>query len=131
MKGLKLGVILVVLALVMVLVTACPPAGPQPVKLTVGIWPEANRPEEIKLHEGYKAAFEKAHPGSEVVPAPYTYAVNTFPAMAEAGTTPVLFQTWFTEPQKLIKAGYVRDITDILKKRGWFDAMNPAIKKNS
>lgn len=126
MKGLKLGVVLVAAALALVAFTGCPTSGP--VELTLGIWPNDTAPDEVKLHEGYKATFEAAHEGSTIKPASYTYALDTFPPMAEAGKTPALFQTWFTEPQKLINNGWVRDITDILKKRGWLDTMNPAIK---
>jgi len=49
--------------------------------------------------------------------------------MAEAGTAPTLFETWYTEPQKLIKAGFVADITDELAELGWLDKMNPIVRK--
>ena len=45
--------------------------------------------------------------------------------MAEAGNCPTIFETWFTEPQKLIAGEFIADITDNLKARGWDKAMNP------
>ena len=59
---------------------------------------------------------EKAH---------YKYAVDTFVAMAEAGTVPTVFETWFTEPSKLIRGEFVADITEELTALGWVDKMKP------
>ena len=39
-----------------------------------------------------------------------------------------MFESWYTEPEKLIRNGLVRDITDILEERGWLDSMSPAIR---
>lgn len=98
------------------------------VQLTLGIWPEDTNPNEVELHEGYKATFEASHENVEVIPANYKYATDTFVSLAEAGNLPTIFETWFTEPQKLIKGGFVRDITDILEERGWLDSINPSIR---
>lgn len=54
---------------------------------------------------------------------------DTFMPMVEAGNCPTIFETWFSEPQKLIKAGAVADITDELEARGWLDKINPSIKE--
>lgn len=104
-------------------------SGEKKTQLTLGIWPEDTLTANIKLHEGYKAKMEEKFPNVEVIPAYYKYAPDTFVPMAEAGNLPVIFDTWYTEPQKLIKGGYVADITDILKERGWLDSMNPQIKQ--
>ena len=53
---------------------------------------------------------------------------DTFMPLVESGNCPTIFETWFTEPQKLIKAGAVADITDELEARGWLDKMNPSVK---
>jgi len=96
--------------------------------LKLGIWPEDTNPNEVALHEGYAEVFRQAHPDVELVPANYKYATDTFVSLAEAGNLPTIFETWFTEPQKLIKGGFVRDITDILEERGWLDDINPSIR---
>ncbi len=99
------------------------------VTITLGVWPEDTLTDDIAIHEGYVATMKELHPNVECVPAYYKYATDTFMPMVEAGTCPTVFETWFTEPQKLIKAGAVADITDELEARGWLDAMNPSIKQ--
>ncbi len=98
------------------------------VTLKLGIWPEDSLADEIKMHEGFVETFKKTHPNVEVVPDYYKYATDTFVSRAESKTLPTIFETWYTEPQKLIAGGFVKDITDILKARGWLDAINPQIK---
>ena len=100
----------------------------KPFDLTLGIWPEETLTAEIELHNGYVEEFKKTHPNVNVVPAYYKYAVDTFVPKAEAGTLPVIFETWYTDTQKLIKGGFVADITDQLEARGWLDQINPSIK---
>ena len=99
------------------------------VTLTLGIWPEDVDTGAIEAHEtNFLPAFQAAMPDVEVVKAHYKYAVDTFVSMAEAGTVPTLFETWYTEPQKLIKGGFVADITDELTELGWLDKMNPSVR---
>lgn len=97
-------------------------------QLTLGIWPEDTLTADIEMHQGYVETFNATHPNVEVVPAYYKYAVDTFVPLAESGNLPVIFESWFTEPQKLINGDYVADITDELKARGWDEKINPAIK---
>lgn len=96
--------------------------------LKLGIWPQDDLTEEIKLHEGYVERFKEIHPNIEAVPAYYHYAVDTFLPLAESGNLPTVFETWYTEPQKLINQGLIADITDEVNAKGWADAMNPSIR---
>jgi len=98
-------------------------------ELKLGIWPEDTLTDDIKLHEGYVKTFNETHPNVEVVPAYYKYATDTFVSLAESGNLPTIFETWYTEPQKLINGGFVADITEELKARGWDTAMNPSIRE--
>lgn len=84
--------------------------------------------EDIAVHEGYVATMAELHPNVTCVPAYYKYATDTFMPMAESGNAPTIFESWFTEPTKLINANAIADITDELEARGWLDAMNPSIK---
>lgn len=98
-------------------------------QITLGIWPEDTQTEAIATHTDYYVpAFNELHPGVEVVPAYYKYAPDTYVALATAGNAPTVFESWYTEPEKLIRNGLVRDITDILEERGWLDSMSPAIR---
>jgi len=98
--------------------------------ITLGIWPEDTELEAIAVHEQtYVPAFNALHPDVEVVPAYYKYSPDTFVAMAQAGNVPTVFESWYTEPEKLIRNGLVRDITDILEEKGWLDSMSPAIRE--
>lgn len=103
-------------------------ASDEPVTITLGIWPEDTLTDDIKVHEGYVATMAELHPNVTCVPAYYKYATDTFMPMVESGNCPTIFESWFTEPQKLINAGAIADITDELEARGWLDAMNPSIK---
>jgi len=98
------------------------------IQLKLGIWPEDSLTDEIKMHEDFVKTFNTTHPDVEVVPSYYKYATDTFVSRAESGTLPTIFESWYTEPQKLIKGGFVKDITDLLKARGWDTAMNPDIR---
>lgn len=100
----------------------------EPVSITLGIWPEDTLADDIAVHEGYVATMKELHPNVECVPAYYKYSTDTFMPMVEAGNCPTIFETWYTEPQKLIKQGAIADITDELEARGWLDAMNPSVK---
>lgn len=102
-------------------------AAEKAVTLTLGIWPEDTLTDDIAMHEGFVEEMGKLHPEVECVPAYYKYSTDTFMPMVESGNCPTIFESWYTEPQKLIKAGAVADITDYLEDRGWTD-MNPTVK---
>lgn len=98
------------------------------IQLKLGIWPEDTLTDDINMHKEFVKRFNETHPNIEVVPAYYKYAVDTFVPKAESGNLPTIFESWYTEPQKLIAGGFVADITDNLQKRGWLDTLNPSIR---
>ena len=106
-----------------------PEAAVESGSITLGMWPEDTQTEAIATHENYYVpAFNELHPGVEIVPSYYKYAPDTYVALATAGNAPTVFESWYTEPEKLIRNGLVKDITDILEERGWLDSMSPAIR---
>lgn len=105
------------------------PAPAEKIELKLGIWPEDTLTADIALHEGYVKTFNESHANVEVIPAYYKYATDTFVSLAESGNLPTIFETWYTEPQKLINGGFVADITDELEARGWADIINPSIRE--
>ena len=98
-------------------------------QLKLGIWPEDTLTDDIAMHKEFVKKFNEKHPNVEVVPAYYKYSVDTFVPKAESGNLPTIFESWYTEPQKLIAGGFVADITDILQERGWLDTLNPSIRE--
>lgn len=96
--------------------------------VTLGIWPEDTLTEDIAMHEGFVETMKEVNPNVTYVPAYYKYSTDTFMPLVESGNCPTIFETWFTEPQKLIRAGAVADITEQLEERGWLDKMNPAVR---
>ena len=107
-----------------------PAATPEAKEVTIklGIWPEDTLVDDIKMHEGWVKEYNAQYPNVKIVPAYYKYAVDTFVPLAEAGNLPTIFESWYTEPQKLIDGGFVKDITAELAALGWDNAMNPTIK---
>lgn len=105
------------------------PAPAEQIQLKLGIWPEDTLTADIEMHEGYVKNFNETHPNVEVVPAYYKYATDTFVSLAESGNLPTIFESWYTEPQKLINGGFVADITDELAARGWDKVINPSIRE--
>ncbi|MDR0784772.1 MAG: extracellular solute-binding protein [Treponema sp.] len=101
------------------------PTGKVTVKL--GIYPEDTLAGEIAQHQKWIAEFNAKYPDNTILPAQYRYATDTFVPMAEAGQTPTIFETWYTEPQKLINGRFVKDITTEVKALGWDKKMNPSI----
>jgi len=99
------------------------------IEITVGMWPQPYLSEDVEMFEEWKRLFEADYPEYEIVPDPYTYSVDTFFPMAQSGTQPTIFQTWFTEPAKLIRNQFVRDISDEMEELGWYDKMDPYMKE--
>lgn len=104
------------------------PAAAESGEILLGIWPEDTMLDEIKMHEGFVASFNELHPGVTVVPDYYKYSPDTYIPMAAAGNAPTIFETWYTEPQKLIRNEIVKDITGVLEQYGWADSINPSVK---
>lgn len=117
-------------ALTATVFTGCKDSGKSDGKtvLKLGIWPSDDLADDIAMFEGYVDTFEESHKDVKVEPAHYTYATDTFVSLAQSGNCPTIYETWFTEPQKLIQQGLVADITDELKERGWDTQMSESVK---
>ncbi len=89
------------------------------ITVTVGAWPKENNEHELKIYEQWKADFEADHPNVTIVPEPYSYDARTFVAKAASGQMPNYFSVPYTEPAKIVQAGYAADITEQVKKFGY------------
>ncbi len=116
------------LALATFLLAACGRVDDGRIRITVGMWPQPYLAENHAMFEEWKRLFEEDYPEYEIVPQPYTYSVDTFFPMAQAGTQPTIFQTWFTEPEKLIRNNFVREITDQIAELGWDEHLDPYMR---
>ena len=96
----------------------------EPVTISIGNWPTPDH-DEYNLMEGLKQSFEEKYPYITIVPDEFRYEQDTFLAKAASGQLPNLVDTWFTETEKIIKAGYAQDITETLEKHGILDSVNP------
>jgi ABC-type sugar transport system, periplasmic component len=105
------------------------PAASAKVTIKVGNWPDSTDKVNVALFKTFQKQFEKKYPNVTVVADHYDYAVDTYAAMSAAGSAPTLIQTWFTEPQKLIRNKMVADCTQEVKAMGWDTKMSPSIKK--
>lgn len=123
----KKFMLLIVSIIVLVIMTGC--KKDNRIKITIGMWPEQFLTEDVKMFKEWERLFEEDYPEYDIVDQPYTYSVDTFFPMAQSGLTPTVFQTWFTEPEKLIKNGFVKDITKHLKELGWYDKMDPEMRE--
>ncbi|ADQ05829.1 extracellular solute-binding protein family 1 [Caldicellulosiruptor hydrothermalis 108] len=101
----------------------------QTVSIRVGIWPLDNDEAGKKAWQKYEQNFKKKYPNIKLIPDPYSYSPETFLPKAESGDLPNIFYTWFTEPRKIIPAGYAADITTYAKKYGYDKAINPDVLK--
>lgn len=99
------------------------------VSIRLGIWPEDTLTADIEMHEGYVKTFSKIYPDIKVIPSYYKYATDTFVPLAESGQLPTIYDTWFTEPQKIISQGFAKDITTEVKAVGWDKKMNPGVRE--
>ena len=97
--------------------------------LSLGIWPADTLPIDIQMHENFVKTYNAQYPDVLIERKHYFYAVDTFVPLAESGQCPVLFDTWFTEPPKLINGGFIKDISAEMKAMGWDVKMNPAIRE--
>lgn len=98
------------------------------IQLTMDSWPSEDAdPKAYANAMRKKEEFEKKYPDIEVKGESWAYEIKTFTARAEGGTLPVLYRTHFTEADKIIKLGYSADITEYVKKYGYYGKINETI----
>lgn len=111
------------------LATGCINKGNGKIKLTIGFWPESTETKDVAMYKTWKENFEKDYPEYEIVASPYTYATDTVGSKYETDSLPTVFQTWFTEPSKLVQKKYIRSIDKQLKDLGWDQKMDSNMKE--
>ena len=94
------------------------------IKVSIGMWPDPTMTNDVEMFRQWEKAFEEDYPEYDIVGDPYEYDAETITAKATSHQLPTVFQTYFTEPQKLIQNGWIADVTDELNGLGWLDKMD-------
>ena len=104
------------------------PVDPNRIQLKIGFWPTASDKRDVAMYNVWKEKFEAANPKYQIIADPYTYAKDTIGTKYATNSLPMVYQTWFTEPETLMKSGYIRDITTALNQLGWADKMDDGMR---
>lgn len=101
----------------------------EPVVIEVGNWPAETQEVELKRMNQLREEFMKQNPDIEIVPKEWSYDVKAYLPQATSGQVPTLYQIYFTEVDRVINAGFAKDITEMAKERGWFDLYSDQMKE--
>lgn len=99
------------------------------INVTVGGWVSETIPDEYKRVEKLRQDFMKKNSDINIIPDTYTFDVQTFAMKANGKQLPNVSGTYFTEIENIMKQGYAREITDVVKKWGYDKKLNPQFLK--
>lgn len=105
------------------------PSEPKPVTIKVSNWPKPNDEAQLKVYDQLLANMKEKYSYITVDKDEWGYDVSSFLPKAASGELPTVYETFFTESDKIIKANYAADITDILTKNEFEKAINPELLK--
>lgn len=116
-------------ALSCILLASCGEGGDgDKIVLKIGFWPESASKQDVAMYETWAKRFEEENPKYTIKGMPYTYSTETVNQKASTGSLPDVWQTWFTEPEKLMEKKIIRPITTKLKEIGWDVKMDDEMK---
>lgn len=99
----------------------------QPVTIKISNWPKPNEEALVKIYDEYVAQMKEKYPLITLEKDEWGYDVSSFLPKAASGQLPTIYETYFTEADKIIKASYSGDITELLNKNKWTEALNPEL----
>lgn len=98
------------------------------IKVTIGYWPDQETdPHQYEVYEEYRQQMNEKYPNIEIIPDQFNYQPDTVLTVGASGQLPNLYRVPYTEPKKMIEAGFAKDITELFKKNGYDKAITPAI----
>lgn len=109
--------------------TASVSAEAKPVTIKVSNWPKPNDEAQVTLYESYAAKMQEKYSYITLERDEWGYDVSSFLPKAASGQLPTVYETFFTEADKIIKASYAADITALMKQYGFDKAINPDLLK--
>ena len=96
----------------------------KPITITVGMWPAEDDAPGLELNEKRLKEMKEKYPWITIKPDRFPYDVKSFLPKAESGQLPTVYDTYITEPQKIMSGGYAADITDVMKEWGYDKSIN-------
>lgn len=99
-----------------------------PVPITISSWPKSTD-SNYSTYQQQLTDFKAKYPNIQVTTDEWAYDVNSFLPKAASGQLPTVYYTWFTEANKIMDAGYAKDVTAIAKQEGYTTTLNPALLK--
>ncbi|MBP3361218.1 MAG: hypothetical protein J6N52_10220 [Clostridia bacterium] len=98
------------------------------VSITIADWPDETDPNGKEINEGYLKQMNEKYPDINIITDTTVYAdAQVFQMKAAANQLPTMYNSHFTEIKQTAKSGYAADLTDVMKKNGILDALNPAL----
>lgn len=94
--------------------------------ISVGLWP-SDEGVALDNMNARKARFEAENPDVEIKPDTWNFDRKTFYAKASGGQLPTVYVAGFTEMPEIINSKYSADLTEVLKKKGILDKLNPKV----
>lgn len=120
---------LILLPLSILCLVSCNGSNGNKIELTIGFWPEAASTKDVAMYNSWKQRFEEENPEYTIKGMPYTYSTETVGSKFTTGSLPDVWQTWFTEPEKLKDRNIIRPITSQLSSLGWDEMMDEEMKQ--
>ena len=99
------------------------------IAVSIGDWPDKTNPKNQERYEGYLAQMKEKYPDIVITPDTYVFETKTFSMKASANQLPTMYGSWFTEVKNIIKSNYAADATNVMKKNGILDSINPSLLK--
>lgn len=100
----------------------------EPVTIEVGGWPAETSTKERERMDKVREDFMAKNPDIVIVPKEWQYDVKAYLPQATSGQVPTLYTVYFTELDRVINAGFAKDITKSLEDEGWLELLSEETK---
>ncbi len=86
-------------------------------------WPDKDSP-DYETMEKARTEFMEQNPDIYIEQSQFKFDFKTFASLAATNELPTMFDTYFTQVNEIIEDGYAADITENLKKIGFYEYIN-------
>ena len=125
MKRIISILLVVTMAISMFLITGCSKKtnDDETVRISVGAWP-AVEGKALERYNDFKVRFEEKFPNVVIEPSTWLFDRQSFYAKAAGGQLPTVSSCGLTEIGTLLESGYIEDVSDGLKRAGYYDLID-------